>query len=229
MVNAFAVMGAEGTVLVDAGLPNSVPKFRAVLAQQGRSLTDVTAIVVTHAHVDHAGGASELRDACDAPVVAHQAELPFLRGDQEMTYCPTGWFGRLFLGTGAPRERYPSLEPDVVVREEPIDLSAYGVRGRLEPTPGHTPGSLSVILDGGDALVGDLLASGLLLGGIALRGRAKRPPYEEQPALVAQELERLVHGGARQFYIGHGGPLPAEEVLRHTASLRKLDTPVSGE
>ena len=36
------------------------------------------------------------------------------------------------------------------------------------------------------------------------------------------ELQRLVDAGAQRFYIGHGGPLPAKEVLRHAQVLRTL-------
>mgnify|MGYP002139067903 CR=1 FL=1 len=53
-------------------------------------------------------------------------------------------------------------------------------------------------------------------------GRAKRPPFEDDPHQVADELQRLVDAGAQRFYIGHGGPLPAKEVLRHAQVLRTL-------
>jgi hypothetical protein len=76
-----------------------------------------------------------------------------------------------------------------------------------------------------DALVGDLIASGLALGGIAFIGRPQSPPFEDDPATVAKELERLVHGGAKRFYMGHGGPLGADAVLRHAKALRNKAAP----
>ncbi|XYH97821.1 hypothetical protein ACMHYB_60395 [Sorangium sp. So ce1128] len=100
-----------------------------------------------------------------------------------------------------------------------LDLEAYGIRGRVKPTPGHTAGSLSVELSSTDAFVGDLVASGILLGGIAMTGTAKRPPFEDDPRAVAVELQRLVDAGAETFYMGHGGPLDAAEVQRHARSL----------
>jgi hypothetical protein len=42
--------------------------------------------------------------------------------------------------------------------------------------------------------------------------------------LVARELQRIVDSGVTQFYMGHGGPLPANEVRRHIASLVKIAT-----
>ena len=73
-----------------------------------------------------------------------------------------------------------------------------------------------------EALVGDLLASGILLGGIAMKGRAQRPPFEDDPILVANELQRMVDSGMTRFYMGHDGPLPANEVRRHIATLVKV-------
>jgi hydroxyacylglutathione hydrolase len=101
-----------------------------------------------------------------------------------------------------------------------MNLAPFGVDGIVRHTGGHTPGSISVELSSQDALVGDLIASGILLGGIALTGRAMRPPFEDDPLTVANELERLVREGAKRFYMGHGGPLEAAEILRPAWRLR---------
>ena len=86
-------------------------------------------------------------------------------------------------------------------------------------TPGHTPGSLSVLLDDGAVLAGDLAASGILLGGIALKGRPKPPPFEEDPLQVARSLKFLLSKGAKRFYLGHGGPLDAGVIERYAGKL----------
>jgi hypothetical protein len=71
-------------------------------------------------------------------------------------------------------------------------------------------------------MVGDLVSSGILLGGIVRTGRAKRPPFEADPLAVASELESMLAAGSQQFFMGHGGPLGADEVRRHAATLREL-------
>jgi glyoxylase-like metal-dependent hydrolase (beta-lactamase superfamily II) len=103
-----------------------------------------------------------------------------------------------------------------------LDLSPYGLDGVVRHTPGHTAGSLSVQLASGDVMVGDLLASGILLGGIVRTGQAMRPPFEDDPHAVAHALQHMVDAGMQRFYMGHGGPLPGEEVARHAHGLRKL-------
>jgi len=153
----------------------------------------------------------------------HAGDAKHYSGEVPMTFCPTGWFGRVFLKTGLVMQPYKRFAPDILLSgADPFDLREYGVQGHIRFTPGHTAGSISVELSDQEALVGDLLASGILLGGIALKGRAKRPPFEDDPMLVARELQRLVDSGVTQFYMGHGGPLPANEVRRHIASLVKI-------
>ena len=220
MVNAHLIVGEAGCILVDAGLPNSERKIERVLARHGLALHNIKLIIVTHAHVDHAGSAARLRESSGAPILGHRDDADFYSRRAPMTFCPTGWFGWLFLKTPLPHQPYTGFEPDILLAgAETMNLEAFGVSGIVRHTAGHTPGSISVELSSEDALVGDLISSGILLGGIAFTGRARRPPFEDDPLAVASELERLVHAGTKRFYMGHGGPLQAAEVLRHAQFL----------
>ena len=140
-----------------------------------------------------------------------------------MSFCATGWFGRLFLKTGLMYQPYQAFTPDILLQgEETFDLTPYGIAGMVIPTPGHTDGSLSVLLQDGQALVGDLLASGILLGGVIWHGRPKQPPFEDNPQQVGAALQGMLASGMKRFYIGHGGPLNATAVARHSHRLLRL-------
>lgn len=226
LVNAHLIVGQSGAVLVDAGLPDTESAVSKALGARGLSWRDVKLIVVTHAHIDHAGNAARLRELTGAPVCAHRGDLAHYSQRERMMFCATGAFGRLFFRTGLIQRAYTPFEPDILLeKDESLDLTSYGIAGRVLPTPGHTCGSLSVVLEDGQALVGDLISSGILLGGIALTGRSKRPPFEDDPRRVADELERLATGGSTTFFMGHGGPLPKSEVLRHVRRLRATARP----
>lgn len=223
MVNCHLLVGAHGCVLVDAGLPGSEHKIERVLRQQGLGWSDLKLIVITHAHVDHAGSAARLRALSGAPIVAHGADLAYYEQKGKMQFCATGWFGHVFLRMGLILQPYTPFTPDLLLQgDDALDLSPYGMDGWVRHTPGHTAGSLSVQLASGEALVGDLLASGILLGGMVRTGHAIRPPFEEDPHAVAHALQTLVDGGMQRFYMGHGGPLPQHEVVRHAQALRAL-------
>ena len=223
MVNCHLLLGPKGCVLVDAGLPGSETKVRRVLHQHGLDYADIQLIVITHAHIDHAGAARKLGKLSGAPIVAHAGDLDYYQQKKPMTFCTTDWFSRLFLRTGLIMRPYAPFTPDVLLQDgESLDLQPYGLPGRVQHTPGHTAGSISIQMDGGDAMVGDLLASGVMLGGLLRPDHAKRPPFEDDPHQVADELQRLVDAGMQRFYMGHGGPLPASEVARHAQVLRAL-------
>lgn len=223
MVNAHLVRGHGGCVLVDAGIPGSESKIERVLCRHGLSFKDIKLIVVTHAHVDHAGSAHAIRELSGAPIVAHVNDAAHFSRETPMTYCPTGWFGRLFLKTPVPHQAYTRFSPDVLLSDgDAVDLDKYGIPGTIGHTPGHTAGSISVQLSSKDALVGDLVASGVLLGGLFRKSHAIRPPFEDDPRMVGLTLQRLLDSGMERFYMGHGGPLPADEVRRHAQLLMKI-------
>lgn len=223
MVNAYLVFGARGCILVDAGLPGSEAKVDMALSRYGLTYRDIKLIVVTHAHIDHAGNAARLRDLSGAPIAGHKGDNPHFKREVPMTFCPTGWAGRLFMKAPLIHEPYRAFEPDILLSgNDAIDLSAYGVDGILEPTIGHTAGSISIKLSSGEALVGDLIASGILIGGLIRTGHPIRPPFEDDPHAVAGHLCRLLDSKMETFYMGHGGPLEAKAVRRHIRALQRL-------
>ena len=223
MVNAHLIRSEAGCVLVDAGIPGSERRIAKVLARHGLNFADIKLIIITHAHTDHAGSAASLRKLSGAPILAHEGDADFYSRKEAMTFCPTGRFGKFFIKTPLPHQPYEGFAPDLLMSDgETVSLVDFGVDGLVRHTGGHTPGSIAVELTSDEALVGDLVASGILLGGIAFTDRAMRPPFEDDPQRVANELQRMVLGGVRHFYMGHGGPLQAPEVARHARVLSEL-------
>jgi len=223
MVNAYLVLGAKGCILVDAGLPGSEPKIGRALARFGLTFRDIKLIVITHAHVDHAGNGARLRELSGAPIVGHVGDIQHFTREVPMTFCPTGWAGRLFLRAPLIYQPYTAFEPDILLSgNDAVELAGYGIQGAVEPTLGHTAGSISVKLRSGEALVGDLIASGILIGGVIRTGHPIRPPFEDDPHAVAERLRCLLDSGTEMFHMGHGGPLKAKAVRRHIQALQSL-------
>ncbi|NBC36345.1 MBL fold metallo-hydrolase [Novosphingobium sp. FSY-8] len=122
----------QGLVLIDAGLPQSVPVLAQALAARGRRLSDIRAILLTEGHYDHAGGVAAIVRASGARVYGSAWTAATLaRGisdeddPQRATIVPFPPFrGVRVLGDGAV-------------------LRIGGVAFTVMATPGHTPGSLS--------------------------------------------------------------------------------------
>ena len=206
--NAFLLRGEEGSVLVDAGNPGRAGLILERLARHGVAPGDVRLILITHGHTDHFGSAAALRERTGAPVAIHALDADAVRRGihQPDSLHPTGRLMALLMRASAllnlaVSEHAPAFEPDIVFEEE-WRLDEYGVAGRVIPTPGHTRGSVSVLLDSGEAIVGDLVMGKLM-------GLLPRPG----PPIVAWDLERnwesvrqLVALSPRVVYVGHGGP-----------------------
>jgi len=223
MINAFLLINSQGCILIDTGLPNSENKIKNALKKLNLTFSDIKLIIITHAHIDHAGSAAKIKTLSGAKVIAHHGDLPYYRGEKKMHFCSTGWFGWIFRKTGAIQKPYERFEPDILLNsKDKFSLTKYGIEGEVISTPGHTEGSISVVFDNDKAIVGDLISSGILLGGIVRTNKAKRPPFEDNPFQVSQELQSIANKGAKTFFMGHGGPLPQKEVLRHIEKLKHL-------
>jgi glyoxylase-like metal-dependent hydrolase (beta-lactamase superfamily II) len=105
----------------------------------------------------------------------------------------SGW---LLGKTGpAPRLRCPPCRPDILVDDE-LSLADFGFNARIVYTPGHSPGSQSVIVDGEIALVGDAMFG--IVPGSAF------PPFASDVPLLVDSWGKLLVTGCRLFLPAHG-------------------------
>ncbi|MEV4127250.1 MBL fold metallo-hydrolase [Nocardia sp. NPDC049707] len=208
-VNTFLLRG-DRPVLVDAGVPGSGPRILEQVVALGVSPTDLAAIVITHGHIDHFGSAVFLRQATGAPIIAHSADLASYRlGRNGGPLPPTGPLGWLFGKTPVPHAHTEPFEPQVII-DGPTALHDYGVAARILPSPGHTPGSVSVLTDDGDLIAADLIA-GRFLG---LFEAPANPPFHEDRLQNLASIDSMLEQGATTLYVGHGAPLDADRVRR---------------
>lgn len=142
MVNSYAFVDDEGVTLIDCGIRKAPPRIVAGLAEIGKTTADVTRIVLTHVHPDHAGGAAELRRRTGARVLVHDDDREFAARGRSPAADPSRLSGRIFrrltgnLGFEPLDETTPLADGDV------LDV-AGGLR--VLHTPGHSPGHISLL------------------------------------------------------------------------------------
>jgi hydroxyacylglutathione hydrolase len=214
--NCFLLRGDEPAVLVDTSTPGTERKLEKAFRQLGVQPGDVRCIVATHCHYDHVGSLKAVREMTRAPVVMHKLDAGVVaRGHSPIPPATTAWGKVLrWLLTIAPGAgRYEALGPDVTIDGE-MSLEPFGIPARVLPTPGHTPGSLSVLLASGEALVGDLA-----MNGFPLRIGPGIPTFADSVKQVYASWEKLLAAGATTIYPSHGKPFPANH-LRDVLSRR---------
>ncbi|WP_214041179.1 MBL fold metallo-hydrolase [Methanoculleus sp.] len=199
----------QGVLLVDTGNPGDETAILAAMRKAGIRPDEVSLILVTHGHPDSYGSADALRELTAAPIAVHEADAGAMRLGFDGLRFSAGIVGRL-IGFAGGRRAVPGsggVEPDIVIRGT-ADLAPFGVRGRIVPTPGHTSGSVSVLVAGGTAIVGDLLST--LFPG----GRPRLPFRAQDPAAARRSLRTLLAFGPERVCAAHGGPWRGTEVSR---------------
>jgi hydroxyacylglutathione hydrolase len=205
--NAFIIRGKRA-VLVDTGIPGSAPAIINSLTRSGIEPGWISLILITHGHSDHFGSAVEMKKQTGAPVAVHKLDAEALKKGQDPSLKPTGVIGRMFVSLLERRgpSKAPPLKPDILIGEE-MDLKKYGVDGRVIHTPGHTPGSLSVILPNGEFIVGDLI-----MRGIFRFWQPNYPLFADDMAQLNKSLKLVLRKKPTKIYCTHGGPFDPEAV-----------------
>jgi len=123
-------------ILIDAGAGRSVPALLENIESLGLGHRSVAAVIATHCHIDHVGGIPELKERTGCQIIAHRLDAePMEKGDSVKTAAD--WY----------QMRFPPTPVDYKLNEVREVLKFEKGEILCLHTPGHTPGSISIILD----------------------------------------------------------------------------------
>jgi len=207
--HCYVVQG-EGAILIDGGSPNQAQRFVKAMATLHINPKSIGLIVITHGHWDHVGSARDIQEITGAKIAMHHREKEWL--EKPMKVLPPGvtLWGRIFkaiMSAFMPLVHFPPANVDVVLGDEGLSLAEYGISGRILHTPGHSAGSVSVLLDTGDAFVGDLA-----MNEFPLRLGPGLPIFAEDSQKVRESWRLLLNEGAKMVYPSHGKPFSADVI-----------------
>lgn len=212
--DCYAIQG-EGIIMIDGGMSGKARSFLRAVERIPIRPEEIQLIVITHGHFDHIGSVKDIKEITGAKVVMHQLDKDFIeKSFQRLPAGVTAW-GRIsikLLALFKPLIRIPTTAVDIILGDEGLSLTEYGIPGRVIHTPGHTPGSVTVLLDTGEAFVGDSA-----MNKFPLRLNPGLPILAEDFEKVKESWKQLLDLGARTVYPGHGRPFSAEVVRRALA------------
>lgn len=189
-INTFVFLDADGQVtLVDCGLSRAPARIVAGLAGIGKRPADVTRILLTHAHGDHAGGAQAMVESTGvAGVDIHAADVEYIRAGRNAPAAETV-LGRL-LSRGGPARFDPAAIGEILADGQVLPI-AGGIR--VVHTPGHSPGHVSLLHeDSGVLITGDAIFNMNARMTWPLAAVCSNAAQNKQSAHVLAELEYTV-------------------------------------
>jgi glyoxylase-like metal-dependent hydrolase (beta-lactamase superfamily II) len=210
--NWYIIEDGDSVTVLDTGFPGHYRLFKEGLRSMGRSVADVEAILITHAHADHTGFGPRLAKETGAPIFLHGADTALAA---RPLYLP--WGGLL---SRAWRPYTASMLAHAVVNgllrlpriksAQPIhDGEQLDIPGRptIIHVPGHTPGDVVVHLpDRGVLFSGDALVTRDLYSGRDTAPQVTAPSLSKDFGDAVSHLDRLTELGTVRLLPGHGRP-----------------------
>ena len=210
-ISTIYLLEGDKCILVDAGIPGQEKLLLRALGHANIRPEMIELLIITHGHFDHIGMANFIAETTNAKIVIHQQDLEMLESGRSPILPGTTPWGKMMVAFMSRVMRRVSVQPakaDIILGDDGLGLYEFGIPGRVVYTPGHTLGSVSVLLDGGDAFVGDLAMS------------ARYFRWNPGPSILAvdwdlvlQSCWKLLEAGARFIYPAHGKRFSAD-VLR---------------
>ena len=206
--NAYVIENGDKSILVDASNKNKAEKILKAIKDIGLEPSSIAVIILTHAHYDHVGSLPELRRQTGAKVIAHEVDRDSLlagftdlpKGTNPLFRFIISIARTFFENHGA----FDPVEPDILINKK-YDLNEFGVNAFIQPTPGHTAGSLSLIIEDKHAFVGDTAFN--------IRKKSVYPPFANNEKELIRSWKILLDTGAQYFWPGHGKMFTREKFL----------------
>ena len=214
-VSSIAILD-DAITLVDVGASDS-PRtaIYPYLKKIGREPSEISRIILTHAHLDHCGGVAQIKKETGCKVYVHKSGKPYVEDadliNKELherfpSICPRGKPG------------FESFKADVIFEGGDI-LELDGRRIHILHTPGHSPDS-SCLLDE---------ETGVCIAGDSVQGRGEgRPLLFYSSKEYAKSMRRLLQEPVKVFITGHPFPPFNEAVLRGEQVVKHINESLKG-
>ncbi len=195
--NVFLVIGEKIRILIDTSPSGYWVALQKQLGILGVDRIDY--LVLTHTHFDHAGNAQRVKEKYKAKVIVHKDEAACLAAGENPLTKGSTIFTRVLVNVVGGRylavHHYQPCVADILAdRKYVIDIPGSDVV--LIHTPGHSPGSLSLIADREVVVAGDAI--------FGVFPRSVFPPFATDTVLLVESWQKMLETGCTVFLPSHG-------------------------
>ena len=190
-------------VLVDVGTKNKYQELKDKLnyCLNGDKLNY---LILTHTHFDHVQNTSSIKEDFEPLIIVNKKEADDLSEGKNHLAKGYDLFTKFILLFEHPIfVGYDGVKADILVDKDNFKVDDLNIKIIL--TPGHTIGSMSVIVDNEIALCGDTIFGAFK--------NSIMPPFVNDRGEIVKSWEKLVNTPCRMFFPGHGHRVDRQVIL----------------
>lgn len=214
-VSTYLLKHRDRAAFIETANAAAVPRMLEALSEQGMSPEQVDYVIITHVHLDHAGGAADLMKACpNATLLAHPNAAKHAIDPSKLVRSATSVYGeKMFAEMYGTIDPIPEDRVRIMGDDEALDWN--GRELRFLHTRGHANHHFCIHDPTGNGVfTGD--AFGLVYPRLQSKGLFALPstsPTDFDAAAAKSSVDRIVATGAQTAYLTHCGGVTELEAV----------------
>ncbi len=196
----YLVDAGSSSVLIDAGVGYGINRVEENIRSIGLFPESVWHIIATHCHIDHIGGLASWKERHGSKIIAHELDRAGIEGENN-DLTAASMYG----------VDYRPVKVDMPLSGEKGAVRLGDVDFHFLHTPGHTPGSICIYIDGPD---------GRILFGQDIHGPFSAA-WGSDLGQWRTSMQKLLQLHADVLCEGHAGVYRGEKVNRYVESYLK--------
>lgn len=169
-LSSYLITTSEGHILINSGLPETVPQIVQGIEMLGFKISDVKLLLATHAHFDHVAGLADIKKRSNAKIVLSRADAELFQSGGKSDFL----FGK------SPKAYFESAPVDRTLEDgEKITLGGTTLTAHIHP--GHTRGATSfttTVEENGRTFRVGIMSMGSINAGVTVTGMPGFPDIE---------------------------------------------------